>query len=98
MAPLGRDSVTMRDTSQDVTGRNADGGKRDSVTSLPIGMSHVSRPPGLNGPQGSQLDRIEGMLAELLRRDTPVEALERLWAKFPNLRPPEPAEGSQGGA
>jgi hypothetical protein len=38
----------------------------------------------------TQLDRIEAMLAELLRRQTPPEALGRLWATFPWLMPDEP--------
>ena len=45
-------------------------------------------------PDAGQLDRIELMLAYLLLRQTPPEALESLWQRFPWLRPPEPAEGA----
>lgn len=45
----------------------------------------------------TQLDRVEAMLTELLRRDTPPEALERLWEQFPHLRPPEPPEAPEAG-
>ncbi|HEY5288431.1 MAG TPA: hypothetical protein VIJ59_00210 [Caulobacteraceae bacterium] len=38
----------------------------------------------------TQLDRIEAMLGELLRRDTPPEGSGRLWTAFPWLTPTEP--------
>jgi len=35
----------------------------------------------------TQLDRIEAMVAEVLRHQTPPEGLARLWASYPWLRP-----------
>ena len=40
----------------------------------------------------TQADPIEAMLAELLRRSTPPEALGGLWTTFPWLTPPSAPE------